>query len=96
MATGIMNNFDGSEDNYFTFPTHISDYIDDDMDNEQFNQMDNSDFIPDNINNNKYTLKNVRDQVFLKNKDIIYGLGFRNMESDSLKNYYYYSSFSFI
>ena len=58
------------------------------MNNEQFNQMDVGYFIPDDI-------KNVRNQVFLENKDIIYDLGYMNMEFDSLKNYYY-SSFGFI
>ena len=29
ILTGIMNDFDCSEDKYFTFATHISDYIDD-------------------------------------------------------------------
>ena len=38
ISTGIMNDFDGSEDKYFTFPTHISDYIDDDLANEQMNK----------------------------------------------------------
>ena len=38
ISTGIMNDFDGSEDKYFTFPTHISDYIDDYLANEQMNK----------------------------------------------------------
>ena len=50
----------------------------------------------DDINNNKYTLKIVKDQVFLGNKDIIYVQGYMNMKSNSLKNYDYYSSFGFI
>ena len=91
-----MNDFDCSEDKYFTFATHISDYIDDDLDNEPMNKSDRDDFISDAINNNKYNLKTIIDQVFLENKDIIYEQGFNNFESDSLKNYDYYSAFGFI
>ena len=53
-------------------------------------------FISDGINNNKYNLKTFRDKVILENRDIIYDYGFTNIESDSLKNYDYYSTFGFI
>ena len=96
ISTGIMNDFDGSEDKYFTFPTHISDYIDDDLANEQINKSDKDDFISEAINNNKYNLKTIRAQVFLENKDIIYEHDFNNFESDSLNNYDYYSAFGII
>ena len=96
ISTGIMNDFDGSEDKFFAFPTHISDYIDDDLANEQMNKSDRDNFILDAISNNKYNLKTIKDQVFLENKDIIYEHDFTNIESDSLKNYDYYSAFGFI
>ena len=37
VITGIMADFDGSEDDKFNFPTYISEYIDDDMDNQNNN-----------------------------------------------------------
>ena len=96
ISTGIVNDFDSSEDKYFTFSTHISDYIDDHLANEQMNKSDKDNFISDGINNNKYNLKTIRDKVILENRDIIYDYGFTNIESDSLKNYDYYSTFGFI
>ena len=47
-----MNDSDDSGDKYFTFPTHISDYIDDDRTIKQMNISDKDNFILDVINNN--------------------------------------------
>ena len=51
IATGIMNDFDGSEDECFKFPNIVSDYIDDDIDNE--NIINNNNFIDYDNSDNK-------------------------------------------
>ena len=38
LVTGIINDFDGSEDNKFIFATHISEYIEDYMEDKFLNQ----------------------------------------------------------
>ncbi len=71
VVMGIMPNFDGSEDDKFIFPTHISEYIEDDMDNknniisEENNQIINLDI------KNKYTTKRIREEVIKENKNIL-------------------------
>lgn len=59
-----MPDFDGSEEDKFIFPTHITEQIEDDMDNknnniisEENNQIINLD------NKNKYTVKHIREDV---------------------------------
>lgn len=46
-----MNDFDGSEDECFKFPNIVSDYIDDDIDNE--NIINNNNFIDYDNSDNK-------------------------------------------
>ena len=48
---GIMNDFDGSEDECFKFPNIVSDYIEDDMDN--VNMINNKSFIDYDNSENK-------------------------------------------
>ena len=70
VITDIMPDFNGSEDNKFIFPTHISEYIDDDMDNKNniIISKENNQII--NIyNKNKFTIKHIREEVIKEKKD---------------------------
>ena len=92
IATGIMNDFDGSEDECFKFPTIVSDYIEDDMGN--LNIINNNSYIDyDNLNNkNRYNIKKIREEVMNDNKEIIFDQYGMDIENDSIKNYHYYSA----
>ena len=77
-----MNDFDGSEDECFKFPNIVSDYIEDDMDNE--NIINNNNFIGyDNSDNkNRYNIKKIREEVISDNKKIIFDQGGIDIEYD--------------
>ncbi len=72
VTTDIMTDFDGSEDDKFKFSTHISEYIDDNMDNKNNNiiREENNQIINLDIKN-KYTVKHIREEVIKDNKDIL-------------------------
>ena len=69
----IMADFDGSEDDKFNFPTYISEYIDDNMDNQNNNIIIEANNQSINLPNiNEYMIKLIKEEVINENKDILH------------------------